>query len=101
MNDEDNLEIMDQQVSKHLKGIKDKQVSKKIQEMIGHMQCPKDFKCASSGFKKLCKAKDSGMADYVECLEDKPLSCKFVILFGEQHFCRCPLGVYIIKNLQH
>jgi hypothetical protein len=91
---------MDKQISKNIKGIKDKQVSKKIKEIIGHMQCPKDFKCASSGFDKLCKAKDCGMDHYLECLEDNPSPCKFVILFGERYFCQCPLRVYIAKNIE-
>jgi hypothetical protein len=90
---------MDKRISKNIKGIKDEQVSNKIKEIIGHMQCQKDFTCIANGFKSLCRAKDCGMADYVECLEDNSLSCKFVILFGEQHFCQCPLGVYIAKHL--
>jgi hypothetical protein len=78
----------------------DRQVSKEIKKIIGHMQCPKDFKCASSGFKKLCLARDCGMDHYLECHEDNPFACKFVILFGEQYFCQCPLRVYIAKQLE-
>jgi hypothetical protein len=80
--------------------VMDKQVDKKIKEIIGHMKCPKDFKCANSGFKNLCRARDCGMDYYLECLEDNPLPCKFVILFGEQYFCQCPLRVYVSKKLE-
>lgn len=31
---------------------------KKIEEIIGEMQCPKNFNYAKSGFEVLCKAKD-------------------------------------------
>ena len=91
-------EIMDKKVRKKIKEIGDKQIRENIVEIIGHMQCPKDFKCANSGFKRLCKARDCGMDHYLECLEDKPLPCKFVIIFGDQYFCQCPLRVYISKQ---
>jgi len=91
---------MDQQIRKKIKQINDKQVSEKILQIIGHMQCPKNFKCANSGFEKLCLARDSGMEYYLECLEDNPLPCKFVIVFGNRHFCQCPLRVYISKHLE-
>jgi len=45
---------------------------KKIKEIIGEMKCPKNFTCAEAGFKNLCKAKDSGWTDYLECLEKFP-----------------------------
>ena len=33
----------------------------KIEEIIGRLSCPKNFKCAASGFEDLCKAKDIGI----------------------------------------
>ncbi len=91
---------MDKQVRKKIKEISDKQVRENIVEIIGHMQCPKDFKCATSGFQNLCLARDCGMDHYLECLENNPLSCKFVILFGDRYYCQCPLRVYIAKQLK-
>ena len=91
---------MDKIIRNKVKVINDEQVNKKITSMIGHMNCPKDFKCANNGFENLCRAKECGMDDYLECLEDDPLSCKFAILFGRQYFCQCPLRVYIAKNLE-
>ncbi len=37
------------------------QTDKQIKEIIGHLKCPKDFKCYKSGFDVLCKVKDIGM----------------------------------------
>lgn len=34
---------------------------KEIEEIIGQIQCPKDFKCYKSGFQVLCKARDMGI----------------------------------------
>jgi hypothetical protein len=33
---------------------------KKIEEILDGMICPKNFKCAGSGFENLCKARDIG-----------------------------------------
>ncbi len=72
---------------------------KKIEELIGQMQCPKDFKCAESGFENLCKARDLGLESYLECLEDNPSRCLFAQSFGNKYYCRCPLRVYLAKQL--
>ncbi len=73
---------------------------KKIEEIIGKMKCPKNFKCAESDFENLCKAKDFGLDSYLECLEENPQQCKFVLRFGKGHFCNCPLRVYLGKKLK-
>ncbi len=76
------------------------EVRKAIEEIMGQMECPADFKCAESGFEVLCKAEDFGLEHYVECLEADAGHCKFAVSFGYGHLCRCPLRVYISKNLK-
>jgi len=71
---------------------------KRIKEIIGQMQCPKDFKCANSGFENLCKTQDLGLETFLECLEEDPSNCKFAIFFGDAFFCQCPLRVYLAKT---
>ena len=73
---------------------------KKIEEIIDGLKCPKDFRCAQSGFELLCKARDIGMKDYLDCLEEKPAGCKFALSFGDGYFCQCPLRVYLAKALR-
>jgi len=75
---------------------------KKIQEIIGGMQCPKNFKCAEGGFENLCRAKDFGDENYLHCLEETSPACPFAVLYDhgfQMRFCRCPLRVYLAKNL--
>jgi hypothetical protein len=50
------------------------EVSKKIEEIMAGMKCPKDFRCAESGFERLCKAEDIGLENHLLCLEDNPFS---------------------------
>lgn len=71
----------------------------KCNEIMRQMQCSKSFTCIESDFDNLCKARDFGPEDYVECLEDYPALCEFSLPFGNAHLCRCALRVYIAKKL--
>lgn len=73
---------------------------KQIEEIIGQMKCPKDFRCWKSGLEVLCKARDIGQESFLECLEENPQECKFPLSFGYSYFCQCPLRVYIAKELK-
>ncbi|MHC4195852.1 MAG: hypothetical protein ACYSYU_06770 [Planctomycetota bacterium] len=78
----------------------DEKDKKAIEEILGRMQCPKNFKCAESNFEVLCKAKDIGMESHLECLEPNRPRCKFSLPFGYSYFCTCPLRVYLSKKLK-
>jgi len=71
-----------------------------VQKIIGGMQCPKDFKCTRFAFEEICKAEDIGEESCLECLEKQPCDCTFVIDVGYARLCRCPLRIYIAKNLK-
>lgn len=72
-----------------------------LEEIIGEIKCPKDFKCYKSGLKALCQAKDIGVDSLLECLEEDPEGCKFSFAFyGYSYFCQCPVRVYVSKRLQ-
>ena len=73
---------------------------KEIEKIIGGMKCPRDFKCYKSGFKDLSKARDIGVEGYVECLEDNQAACIFSVPFGHTFLCKCPLRIYIAKELE-
>jgi hypothetical protein len=73
---------------------------KQITQIMGDMHCPKKFRCAESGFEDLCKAKDGGLENYLDCLEKNSSSCLFALSFGYGHFCQCPLRIYLCKKMQ-
>ena len=73
---------------------------KQIEKIISGMECPKDFTCYKSGFEDLCKAKDIGIESFLECLEENPRDCKFLLSFGYGYLCHCPLRCYIAKKLR-
>ncbi len=79
----------------------DEETKKEIDEIIGQMQCPRGFRCANSGFERLCKAKNIGLEHYLECDEDDARHCKFSLTFGNSgYYCQCPLRVYISRTLR-
>ncbi len=78
----------------------DQVTREQIEQIIGEMQCPKAFRCTESGFAAMCKAQDIDLKDYLVCLEDNPGTCTFSISFGDAYFCKCPLRIYIAKNLR-
>jgi hypothetical protein len=73
---------------------------KEIEQIVGQMQCKKDFKCCKQGFESLCKAQDTGLETFLECLEERPDDCPFSLSFGGMFLCECPLRVYIAKKLK-
>lgn len=77
----------------------EKQDQKKIEEIIGQIYCPKDFKCAASGFEDLCKAEDIGVKHHLLCLESAPSMCRFSLEADGKYYCACPLRVYLAKHI--
>jgi hypothetical protein len=77
----------------------DEKVRDKVEELIGGLSCPKNFRCCESESQQLCKAKDIGMESFLECLEKNPLSCSFSLSYADSYYCRCPLRVYLAKEL--
>jgi hypothetical protein len=73
---------------------------KEVEELIGQMQCSKDFRCYQSGLEVRCKAKDIGIELFLECLEENPQKCSFSFRIASTNLCQCPLRVYIAKKLK-
>jgi hypothetical protein len=66
-----------------------------IEKIINEMECPKNFICYESGFENLSKIKLIADGERIECLEENPLRCKFVLCYGSLTLCQCPLRNYI------
>ena len=70
----------------------------KIQEIVGGMQCRRDFECYKSEFENLCQTEIVGDAKLVGCFEENVKSCDYVFSFGKGNICICPLRHYIARN---
>jgi len=70
-----------------------------IKRIIGEVDCPKDFECYKSGFKKLCKVSDPGILGLLECLDEEGKTCKFAMPFGYSRYCQCRVRKYIAKHM--
>jgi hypothetical protein len=71
---------------------------KEIEEIMSGMKCSKEFICYTSGFKRLCNAKDIGIEAYVECFEKILPYCSFAFPFASVYLCKCPMRVFIAKK---
>ena len=73
---------------------------KELEEIIGGMQCPKDFECYKSGLKSLCRAKKFDIYESLMCLNDNEAQkCLFSVRYAYKYFCNCPLRNYIADKL--
>jgi hypothetical protein len=73
---------------------------KEIRQIIAEFDCPKKFVCYKSGFSTLCKAADIASEPYLECHDESPEECMFLLSFANVHYCDCPLRLYIAKKLK-
>ncbi len=79
----------------------DEEQKKQIGKILDGLQCSKGFVCYTSGQKDLCRAEDIGLDSYLVCLENNPRGCNFfAAIYGNRHFCQCPLRVYIAKKMK-
>jgi hypothetical protein len=72
---------------------------KKLEQLMGEIQCPKDFKCVKENFGSLCQVRKSGNDEHLECLEINPSLCPFAVPFTYRHICICQMRMYIIQKL--
>ena len=77
----------------------EKVISQHIDEIRKRMQCSKEFRCAASGFEKLCLAKDVGLKHHLLCLENVPALCEFAVCINGVYYCTCPLRIFLKRNL--
>ncbi len=78
----------------------EEQNKKIIKKIMEKMKCSKDFLCVKSEFENLCKAKNFGSDEYLECLEADSFDCEFTLPFGNGNLCKCPARVAIAKILK-
>jgi hypothetical protein len=71
-----------------------------IEEIMSSMDCERDFECYKSGLDNICEAAYRGLDVYADCFDESRTTCKFKVPFGRGTFCKCPLRVYIAKNLK-
>jgi len=72
-----------------------------IEALMSRMKCPKDFECYKSGFNNLCKAKDTGIGSFAECLEENNRGCRFLLPFGttNTNLCMCSVRIQLARNM--
>jgi hypothetical protein len=77
----------------------EKVLQEEMEIIMKLLDCPKEFVCYKSGFDRLCRAEDIGSESFLQCLEGNSSDCNFSLFQGGLYFCKCPLRIYIKKNL--
>ena len=74
-------------------------LEKELNALKADLVCAKDFKCCTGGLENLCKAKDIGLEEHLQCLEESSWFCPFSVSFGTVYYCHCHLRMHIVKML--
>ena len=79
-----------------------------IQDIVDNMSCKLDFVCYKSSLEDVCEAeynKNSLICKISEMPTDKStlyLACEYRMYLGSSYYiCKCPLRIYIAKNLEY
>lgn len=71
-----------------------------IAHLMRATSCAIDFACVKDGCRSACEARDVGMEHNLICLDEQGYQeCGFGFSSGIGHLCRCPMRVYIAKEL--
>ncbi len=70
-----------------------------LDNLASRINCTKDFKCYKLEPEEFCKGLDNGEDEYLDCFEEDPKNCEFLISSQGRHFCKCPLRIYIVEEL--
>ena len=71
-----------------------------INELMKEFHCAKNFKCLEFKFDEMCKAKDIGQEDYLECLDPNAEQCEYSLSFAHGYLCQCSIRLHIKKSLK-
>jgi len=81
-------------------GNKSTQPLLKIREMVGGLSCQKDFSCVTQKSDYPGEPAEGGLGALFTCLGKKVQVCTFADTSGERFLCKCPLRLYLRKELQ-
>jgi hypothetical protein len=73
---------------------------RKIAEIQTLTNCRYDFVRCKPPFDNLCKARDEGLKNFANCLEEDTTECQFRVPYSKGAFCSCQVRVYIAKELK-
>jgi len=73
----------------------DGRLKDKIKAMFCDEECHHELRCLDLPEEEICEARDIGLRDYLECLDDDSESCCYSLPWGDRYLCRCPVRRYL------
>jgi hypothetical protein len=71
----------------------------RVRQVMTQVDCEKGFGCYRSGFMDVCKVRNRGPEEFLECLEEDACVCQFALSFGNGTYCLCPVRIYAATEL--
>lgn len=71
----------------------------RMETLIRDTGCDRDIRALLSRPDDHCRAVDVGFDAFLECHHEQPQLCRFARSFGHAFFCRCPLSLYIRREI--
>lgn len=60
-----------------------------IEDIMSEVGCQKDFGCYRSGFETVCRVRNHGPGEFLECLDEDARNCVSSRCFLEMLFLAC------------
>ncbi|MHC4477002.1 MAG: hypothetical protein ACYTEL_15255 [Planctomycetota bacterium] len=70
-----------------------------IEDVMSEVGCQKDFGCYRSGFETVCRVRNHGPGEFLECLDEDARNCQFSLFFGDAVSCLCPVRIFVTTEL--
>ena len=67
-------------------------------ELLDGVACGHGHRCAHDDLADVCRARDLGLENYVDCLSESPRDCEYSLSLGHGHLCRCPARIFLAKH---
>ena len=71
-----------------------------VEQIIGEMECRKDFVCYDPDFESMSKTRLIADGAKNGCLEENSLRCRFALHYRTLTICECPLRNYVARSFQ-
>jgi len=72
----------------------------RLEALVRETGCKKDIGSLMSKPRDYCDCLDTGLRGFLECRREHPELCKYVFPFGHGFFCKCPLALYLFREME-
>ena len=72
----------------------------RLEALVRETGCNKDLRSLVSKPGEYCDCRDTELKGFLECRHEHPQGCKYMLPFGYGFFCKCPLALYLYREMK-